>query len=487
MKKSLLVTKINHFEVKYRLPQILIAIIALVIFLIIPMNSANAQNDLPDGPLYLVQEGDTLWDIAFRFSVTVEDLEDLNGITDSAQIAVGTQLVIPGLEGIKGLLETQTMSYGETLRSLSRRYRLPEETLTRLNHFTSPNNIYPGATLVVPSQIDNVSSGWRVGLRAGQSLLELAVLNDTNPWEYVLANDLLGTWSALSGDVLFSLDQEMDGPGALLDAIKGITIEDLPLIQGKTMVIRISGEPGMELSGSLDRREITFFSLGDEYVGLLGLHAMTEPGLYPLNIAGKLPPGEPYFGEDFEFSQSVLIRDGDYPFDPVLTVSPETIDPKVTKPEDELWESLGVTISPDKMWDGTFQSPVPDIFEDCWTSLFGSRRSYNGGPYDYFHTGLDLCGGIGTEIYAPAHGQVVFAEPLTVRGKATVIDHGWGVYTAYDHQSELFVKPGDFVEPGQLIGLGGATGRVTGPHLHWEVWVGGIQVDPFDWLEKSFP
>ena len=63
--------------------------------------------------------------------------------------------------------------------------------------------------------------------------------------------------------MLFSLDQEMDGPGALLDAIKGITIEDLPLIQGKTMVIRISGEPGMELSGSLDGNEITFFSWGD--------------------------------------------------------------------------------------------------------------------------------------------------------------------------------------------------------------------------------
>jgi murein DD-endopeptidase MepM/ murein hydrolase activator NlpD len=82
---------------------------------------------------------------------------------------------------------------------------------------------------------------------------------------------------------------------------------------------------------------------------------------------------------------------------------------------------------------------------------------------------------------------VVFAGPLTVRGNATVIDHGWGIYTAYDHQSEVFVNPGEYVEPGQLIGLGGATGRVTGPHLHLEVWVGGVKVDPIDWLQKSFP
>ena len=68
-----------------------------------------------------------------------------------------------------------------------------------------------------------------------------------------------------------------------------------------------------------------------------------------------------------------------------------------------------------------------------------------------------------------------------------MIDHGWGVYTGYLHQSEIMVKVGDHVEAGQVIGLVGGTGRVTGPHLHWEVWVGGVQVDPLEWLEKIFP
>ena len=113
--------------------------------------------------------------------------------------------------------------------------------------------------------------------------------------------------------------------------------------------------------------------------------------------------------------------------------------------------------------------------------------SYNGSSYSYFHTGLDILGNTGTEIYAPADGIVVFTGELTIRGNATLIDHGWGVYTGYAHQSELYVNAGDKVETGQLIGLVGDTGRVEGAHLHWEVIVGGVQVDPLDWLSNEYP
>jgi murein DD-endopeptidase MepM/ murein hydrolase activator NlpD len=68
-----------------------------------------------------------------------------------------------------------------------------------------------------------------------------------------------------------------------------------------------------------------------------------------------------------------------------------------------------------------------------------------------------------------------------------MIDHGWGVYSAYLHQSKILVHPGEHVEAGQLIGLIGNTGRVEGPHLHWEILVGGVQVDPLDWLKEEFP
>jgi murein DD-endopeptidase MepM/ murein hydrolase activator NlpD len=145
------------------------------------------------------------------------------------------------------------------------------------------------------------------------------------------------------------------------------------------------------------------------------------------------------------------------------------------------------------MWDGLFSMPSPLDQEycvetnECWTSRYGNRRSYNGSAYSFFHTGLDFAGGTGTEIYAPAAGKVVFAGPLTVRGNAVMIDHGWGIHTGYMHMSEVRVQVGDVVQPGQVIGLVGGTGRVEGPHLHWEVWAGGVQVDPLEWLAQAFP
>jgi murein DD-endopeptidase MepM/ murein hydrolase activator NlpD len=169
----------------------------------------------------------------------------------------------------------------------------------------------------------------------------------------------------------------------------------------------------------------------------------------------------------------------------MLVVPPDTIDPAVTGPELDQIRSIVAPASPTRLWEGLFASPAS--FPDCFSSRFGSRRAYNGGPYDSFHSGLDFCGGEGLPITAPADGTVVFAGPLTVRGNATIIDHGWGVYSGYWHQSEIGVKVGDHVSKGQQIGLVGGTGRVTGAHLHWEVWANGVQVDPMDWLNDVYP
>ena len=88
---------------------------------------------------------------------------------------------------------------------------------------------------------------------------------------------------------------------------------------------------------------------------------------------------------------------------------------------------------------------------------------------------------------ASARGRVAFSNLLTVRGNATYIDHGWGIYTGYLHQSQSLVEPGEIVTAGQTIGYVGGTGRVTGAHLHWEVWVVGVPVDPLNWIQAEFP
>jgi murein DD-endopeptidase MepM/ murein hydrolase activator NlpD len=222
-------------------------------------------------------------------------------------------------------------------------------------------------------------------------------------------------------------------------------------------------------------------SAEDELIALQGVHALAQPGLEDLAIRVYDVRGGPLLDE---FIQPVPIRAGDFGLE-ALRVPPETLDPANTGPEDALVESVTAETRPEKLWDGLFQFPT--TYYETFPSVFGTRRSYNGSDYTYYHTGLDLYGSTQTEVLAPARGVVVFADFLTVRGNVTFIDHGWGVFSGFLHQSQLLVQPGEMVEPGQLIGYVGATGRVTGPHLHWEVWVGGVPVDPREWTASVFP
>jgi len=438
-------------------------ILSLVLYLPVSAQEGNEA-------YYIVQEGDSLWNIATRFGVSLEDLQQVNNINDASQVGIGARLVIPGLQAVGGELNTITVRYGETLRSLSNRFGAPEQTLVRLNRLASPNEIYAGATLIVPatkgSQDTFITK--QVDIAPGQSLLELAVLNGDNAWKIALENNSSNTWFWT--------------PPPIPTMITKVEVDPLVMTQGGTTVIKVHAPAGITLRGSLAEYRLNFFPQDYGYVALQGIHAMIPPGLYPLELEGDLPDGE-----RFAFSQNVLIQDAYFPYDPSLQVDPSTIDPSVTEPEQELWESLGNPVSTQKMWTGMFAIPVPADFKDCRTSFFGTRRSYNGGTYDFFHSGLDFCGRTGTELYAVAPGRVVFVDTLVVRGGVVVIDHGWGVYTAYDHLSAFLVQMGDMVEVGQIIGLGGSTGRSTGPHLHWEVWVGGVQVNPEDWLQQSFP
>jgi murein DD-endopeptidase MepM/ murein hydrolase activator NlpD len=142
----------------------------------------------------------------------------------------------------------------------------------------------------------------------------------------------------------------------------------------------------------------------------------------------------------------------------------------------------------DRYWDGLLQFPSPRIYLGQYTARFGERRTYNNNPQLFYHTGLDIPGQTGTEVFAPAPGNVVLAEHMDVRGHSLIINHGWGVYSAFMHLSEYKVSKGDWVETGQVVALVGNTGlRTTGSHLHWEVIVGGVQVDPLEWLERIFP
>jgi murein DD-endopeptidase MepM/ murein hydrolase activator NlpD len=236
----------------------------------------------------------------------------------------------------------------------------------------------------------------------------------------------------------------------------------------------------MTLGGELMGNPLNFFDAGSgNYVALQGVHVMADPGYYPLVISGTMPSGA-----EFSYAQLVTVSEGGYNFE-TLTVDESYLDDEISDAETEFVNTIITQVSQDRLWETFFIPPSP--YSDTINSYFGTRRSFNGSGFDYYHSGVDFGGGVGVEIFAPAPGVVVFAGPLEIRGNATIIDHGWGVFTGYWHQSEIKVQVGDRVEPGQVIGLVGNTGRSTGAHLHWEVWVGGIQVDGLDWLYNSFP
>ena len=434
--------------------------------------------------MYIVQPGDTLSSIANGFNVSLNELLDANPTIDPNLLAQGQRIVIPGLEGITGILDTEVIAFGDSLRSLSRRTQVSDEHLIKLNRLVSPTQLYVGISLIVPKQEGQTDIKTRANIEIGESLLEFAVKQNTTPWTLAETNKLAGTWGALPGDVLYSPtgsdeEQATGLPSAFLSA----NIAPLPLVQGHTEIIHVQTKGNSPVTGLLVDRPLNFSGTGIDQVALQGVHALLEPGVYPLRLKTNLPDGSTQ-----SFEQMVLVTDGDY-YSEELTVGPETIDPAVTDPENQNVIAITTPFTPAPYWSGIFASPA--VYPDQFTSRFGVRRIYHGRGTDLtiegIHTGLDFAGGEGLQIFAPAAGKVVFAAPLTVRGNATIIDHGLGVYSGFWHQSEILVNVGDMVEQGQVIGLVGGTGRATGAHLHWELWVNGVQVDPLEWLNQVYP
>jgi murein DD-endopeptidase MepM/ murein hydrolase activator NlpD len=447
-------------------------------FLIAPPASAQSGE-----AVYIVQTGDTLTSIASRFNVTLDAMIAANPEINPNLLNPGQRIVIPGLD-FNGVLETEVITLGDSLRNLRRRTQVADDLLIKLNRLVSPSELYVGVSLILPLQEGQSRYDTPIGVEAGETLLEMAVRQGSDPWTIASINKLQGTWDALPNDVLYMAGgNQPENAAGLPPAFLEASITPLPLVQGGTEVIRVRVKEGYSVSGVFADRPLHFFSVNGEQVALQGVHALLETGVHPLRLEAVSAEGTRQ-----SFEQMVLVASGNY-LNETLYVDSATIDPAVTEPENQQVYSLTSVVTSTKYWDGLFTSPA--VYPDQYTSLYGTRRTYIGLnsnlTIEGFHTGLDFAGGEGLQIFAPARGQVVFAGPLTVRGNATIIDHGWGVYSGFWHQSAIYVKAGDVVEQGQVIGLVGGTGRVTGAHLHWEVWVNGVQVNPLDWLKQAYP
>ncbi len=452
------------------------ALACSILILASPPGPAQAQETTPAPPVYIAQAGDTLSSIALQFGVPLSELVAFNNLSDANQLFIGDRIAIPGLEGITGILTTITVPLGESMRSLQRQYRIPTEIFQRLNHVVSPGELYKGAPLVIPVHEGAAAIG-RVSLQRGESLLELAVRHNANPWAIAEQNHLNHPASAAAPDILFLEGQGTPGPGGLPPAIEEIQIN--LLFQGEAALIHLRSSGELSVTGSLGDYVFPFHRQDGEYFALQGLHALLDPGLYPLELTATDPEGQVY-----AFSQLVKVNAQDYIFE-YIAVDPVFLDPATTEAEFDTIQPYLLQSSETRYWDGKFTAPSPN--GDCINSTYGNRRSFNGSAFTYYHSGVDFCGGEGTKIFAPAPGMVVYAGNLEIRGNFTIIDHGWGVLTAYMHQSEILVSVGDVVAPGDVIGLVGNTGRSTGAHLHWELWINGVAVNPLDWLASKFP
>ncbi len=249
------------------------------------------------------------------------------------------------------------------------------------------------------------------------------------------------------------------------------------LIEGQTGRFHLQSSSPVALSGTFLDQIASVASDGSEtsFIAIFGVPVGTEPGIYPATFSFTDAAGA-----TVSLTANVQVVSGGYfQSDNILVTGDSSLllDPAVEEAELNSLRSFMSAFNPERYFDGTFGLPAAATI----TSGFGNVRSYNAGDILRVHTGTDFGGVPGTPILAPAPGRVVFAGTLNIRGNATVIDHGWGVYSGYWHQSEQYVQVGDVVSTGQVIGAIGATGRVSGPHLHWEIWVNGVPVDPMQW------
>ena len=250
--------------------------------------------------------------------------------------------------------------------------------------------------------------------------------------------------------------------------------------QGQALRLMIPNEPGIQsVEIQWQGRRVPYVHVGEEWVGVLGIDLETKPAVYTLQM--KIAKN----GTVERRTVAIDVRRVKFPTtelkvaDEYVELSPENLK-RATAETKELDEIHG-KITDVALWTEPFVSPIPG---ETGTN-FGHRRVFNGQPRAP-HAGADLRATTGTPIHSANRGRVVLAKNLFFTGNTVIVDHGLGVYTLYAHLSRIDVEKGAMVERSELLGMAGATGRVTGPHLHWGARVQNARVDPFTLVKMAW-
>jgi murein DD-endopeptidase MepM/ murein hydrolase activator NlpD len=465
------------------------------LFALLPFTVLAQTEPTPEAPpptpaeptipyIHTVQEGENLTIIATDFGVTVAEILAANNLAEDALLAIGQTLIIPGLEG-EPLPGLYTVQAGDSLASLAAGFNTTAVDLALANHLINPQQaLVAGQTISITSRTGSATpqpiTGTPHVVAPGETLPLIAARYRLSPVVLAAENGMEEGTAVFPGQRL-RIPRETGTPYRILPGEwTDVRIRPFPIQPGSTASIYVDNLLDGQPSGKFAGQNLHFAPYGDGYVALVGLGAFTDPGNVLLELGGAgTGPWRP-------FSQEVVIQPRAY--DTQYITIPEDLSyllaPEIRAGEDATLNAIYTQFSEEPYWDGLFQYPFTTTIV---TAPYGDARSYNGGPIEIFHTGIDFAGGIGTPILAPAPGVVVYTGSMELHGNTVVVDHGLGVMTAYFHLVESTVSPGDRVEAGQQLGLGGNTGLSTGAHLHWDLRVNGVPVDGMQWLSQPFP
>jgi murein DD-endopeptidase MepM/ murein hydrolase activator NlpD len=253
------------------------------------------------------------------------------------------------------------------------------------------------------------------------------------------------------------------------------------LQQGEVVLIRVSASVGLSsITADFQNRPIPLFDVGEQnWAGLIGIDLAAKPGAADLVLKGRTSVGKPV-----EATYRIDLSDKEFPVRR-LKVDSKYVNPPAEvmariQEESRLVADIFTGVDENRYWKGAFLRPVPGEA----SSSFGKRSILNGVARSP-HSGTDFRASKGTPIKSPNHGKVVLVRDLYYAGNTVIIDHGMGLFSYFAHLSAFRVSEGQMVEKGEVVGLVGATGRVTGPHLHWSLRLGGARVDPLSLLELA--
>lgn len=454
----------------------LCSLVILFLFSAQPLEAAPGAEGMI---IHVVEPGENLSVIASRYGTTVEAIVQANGIANPNLIYVGQRLTIPA-QGSFAPEDGYVVQPGDTLSGIAVRFGTTVLAITQANDISNPSLIYPGQRLIIPSAVQQPSELPTQAqvhvVRPGEYLSQIARLYGTTVWALTVANDLSNPSLIYPGQRLIIPTRSTTLPAP----IRAVEFVPPRVAQGHTLLLKVRAEEEVSLEGSIDGRSLTFAGAEGDYWALAGFPPWSEPGAHPWSIVATDDEGRAV-----EASGYVVVTAAEFPIQ-YIDLPPEReglLDLELLQAEWARVKALFVQVTPSKLWRGRFLVPV----EGEVSSLFGTRRSYEGGPVASYHMGVDYAAPEGAPVVAANSGHIALAEELAVRGKTVIIDHGLGVHSGYFHLSGIAVVPGQKVEGGTLIGYVGSTGLSTGAHLHWEMRIGEIGVDPTEWTARAIP